>query len=324
MADQFLLEVKNLEKRFSMEQGFLSKSKGELRAVDDVSFTIKQGETLGMVGESGCGKTTVGRCILRLIEPSSGSIRFEGLELTSLSASALKNVRRDLQIIFQDPFGSLTPRMRIQKLLSEPLVVHGINSDADLRTEVTNMLERVGLRPEHMNRYPHEFSGGQRQRIAIARALMLYPKLIIADEPVSALDVSIQAQIINLMVRLQKELNLSYLLISHDLGVVKYMSDRIAVMYLGRIVELADRDNLYSQPFHPYTKALLSAIPVARPYHKGNKVYLGGEVPSPISPPRGCSFHPRCPDRVKACDQIQPAIKKIEEGHYVACHLNRK
>jgi oligopeptide/dipeptide ABC transporter ATP-binding protein len=321
MNDETLLEVENLKKEFPLEQGFLSKSKGTVQAVNGISFSINRGETLGLVGESGCGKTTVGRCIMRLLEPSSGSVRFEGQEITSLSRSELKKIRRHLQIIFQDPFGSLTPRMRVHSLLKEPLDVYGLNGEKSHRTEVADMLERVGLRPEQMNRYPHEFSGGQRQRIAIARALMLHPKLIVADEPVSALDVSIQAQIINLMVRLQKEFNLSYLLISHDLSVVKYMSDRIAVMYLGRIVEMADRETLYSKPFHPYTKALLSAIPVTRPDHKRNKIYLGGEVPSPINPPAGCSFHPRCSYRIAKCDQTEPAVKKIGQGHFVACHL---
>ena len=289
---------------FPLGQGFLTSKKGCVLAVDGVSFNIESGETLGLVGESGSGKTTVGRCILRLIEPTSGRVFFEDTELTSLHPQELKAMRRHMQIIFQDPYGSLTPRMRLSSILKEPLEVHSLGSEKQQKESIAAMLEKVGLRPEHMERFPHEFSGGQRQRIAIARALMLRPKLIVADEPVSALDVSIQAQILNLMVKLQREMGLSYLLISHDLGVIKYMSDRIAVMYLGKIVELANRDELYTNPQHPYTKALLSAIPQTKPGLRRERIQLNGEVPSPIRPPAGCHFHPRCPYRIESCDQV--------------------
>jgi len=315
-----LLSVDHLKKSFPVAQGPLTASKGWVHAVDDVSFVINPGETLGLVGESGCGKTTVGRCVLRLIEPTAGQIRFEGNEIAGLSRTAMKSLRRHMQIIFQDPYGSLTPRMRLRTILTEPQEVHGVGKPSERMEAAASMLQKVGLHPEHLHRYPHEFSGGQRQRIAIARALMLNPKLIIADEPVSALDVSIQAQILNLMVRLQGEMGLSYLFISHDLSVVKYMSDRIGVMYLGRIVEIADRDKLYRNPLHPYTEALLSAIPEAKVQRKRKGISLGGEVPSPMNPPSGCHFHPRCSYRVPECERIRPELRDVGEGHSVACH----
>jgi oligopeptide/dipeptide ABC transporter ATP-binding protein len=315
-----LLRVDHLKKYFPLARGPLTAKHGQVHAVDDVSFTINPGETLGLVGESGCGKTTVGRCLLRLIEPTAGQIRFEGTEIAGLSRMAMKGVRRNMQIIFQDPFGSLPPRMRLRTILTEPQEVHGVGSPPERMEAAMAMLQKVGLSSEHMHRYPHEFSGGQRQRIAIARALMLHPKLVIADEPVSALDVSIRAQILNLMVRLQAEMGLSYLFISHDLSLVKYMSDRIGVMYLGRIVELAGREELYRRPLHPYTEALLSAIlePKIQPKRKG--LYLGGEVPSPIAPPSGCHFHPRCPCRAPDCEEIRPELRDAGGGHWVACH----
>lgn len=319
---QALLKVEGLKKYFPLGRGLLGSAKGVVRAVDDLSFEIGSGETLGLVGESGSGKTTVGRCILNLIRPTAGSVRFEGQETVDLPPSSQKWLRRNMQIIFQDPFGSLTPRLRLYSLLKEPLEVHDLARGAEKKEIVAEMLSKVGLRPEQMSRFPHEFSGGQRQRIAIARALMLRPKLVVADEPVSALDVSIQAQIINLMVRLQKELGLSYLLISHDLSVVKYMSDRIAVMYLGRILETATRDDLYASPLHPYTEALMSAIPDPRPGQDSCRIHLEGEVPSPIKAPPGCHFHPRCKFRMDVCQETQPLLKDIGSGHRVACHLH--
>lgn len=298
-----------------------SRTKAVVRAVDGVSFELQKGETLGLVGESGSGKTTVGRCILRLIKPTSGDVLFDNMNVTRLPASELKKLRRQMQIIFQDPYGCLTPRLRIRTILKEPLEIHGIGTKADRTDRVVTILRRVGLRPEHMNRFPHEFSGGQRQRIAIARTLMVNPELIIADEPVSALDVSIQAQIINLLVALQRELGLSYLLISHDLSVVHYMCDRIAVMYLGKIVEMTTRSDLYFNPLHPYTQALLSAIPEPNTGPKREKILLGGEVPSPINPPAGCSFHPRCNYKMETCTKVEPLLKGVGDSHWVSCHL---
>ena len=318
---QPLLTVGLLKKHFPLDRGIFSGTKAMVRAVDSVSFEIQKGETLGLVGESGSGKTTVGRCILRLIKPTAGDVLFDNMNVTRLPSSGLKRLRRQMQIIFQDPYGCLTPRMRIRTLLREPLEIHGIGTKADQTDRVVTILRRVGLRPEHMNRFPHEFSGGQRQRIAIARTLMVNPELIIADEPVSALDVSIQAQIINLLVALQRELGLSYLLISHDLSVVHYMCDRIAVMYLGKIVEMTSRSELYLNPLHPYTQALLSAIPEPKTGPKREKILLGGEVPSPINPPQGCSFHPRCIYKMKACTRVEPELKGVGDGHWVSCHL---
>jgi oligopeptide/dipeptide ABC transporter ATP-binding protein len=316
-----LLKVAHLRKHFPLGRGILSVGKGYVRAVDGVSFDIQKGETLGLVGESGSGKTTLGRCILRLIEPTSGRVFFEDIDITALPHPRMREMRREIQIIFQDPFGSLTPRLRLHSILKEPLEVHHIGTSQEQETRVATILEKVGLRPEYASRFPHEFSGGQRQRIAIARALILNPKLVIADEPVSALDVSIRAQIINLLVRLQDDLGLSYLLISHDLSVVKYMSDRIAVIYLGKIVELSPRDDLYANPRHPYTEALLSAVPVPAVGNKRKRIVLGGEVPSAVNPPFGCSFHPRCNYRMEECDKIEPKLKDLGNGHFVVCHL---
>ena len=318
---QPLLTVGLLKKYFPLDRGIFSGVKAMVRAVDGVSFEIQKGETLGLVGESGSGKTTVGRCILRLIKPTAGDVLFDNMNVTHLPSSELKQLRRQMQIIFQDPYGCLTPRMRIRSILKEPLEIHGIGTKAEQTDRVVTILRRVGLRPEHMNRFPHEFSGGQRQRIAIARTLMVNPELIIADEPVSALDVSIQAQIINLLVALQRELGLSYLLISHDLSVVHYMCDRIAVMYLGKIVEMTSRSDLYLNPLHPYTQALLSAIPEPKTGPKREKILLGGEVPSPINPPEGCSFHPRCNYKVEACTMVEPLLKSVGDSHWVSCHL---
>ena len=318
---QPLLTVGLLKKYFPLDRGMFSRTKAVVRAVDGVSFELQKGETLGLVGESGSGKTTVGRCILRLIKPTSGDVLFDNMNVTRLPASELKKLRRQMQIIFQDPYGCLTPRLRIRTILREPLEIHGIGTKADHTDRVVTILRRVGLRPEHMNRFPHEFSGGQRQRIAIARTLMVNPELIIADEPVSALDVSIQAQIINLLVALQRELGLSYLLISHDLSVVHYMCDRIAVMYLGKIVEMTTRSDLYLNPLHPYTQALLSAIPEPNTGPKREKILLGGEVPSPINPPAGCSFHPRCNYKMETCTKVEPLLKGVGDSHWVSCHL---
>jgi oligopeptide/dipeptide ABC transporter ATP-binding protein len=317
--DKTLLKVVDLQKHFISGGKWLSTHKKVVKAVSKVSFAIDRGETLGLVGESGCGKTTVGKCIMRLIEPSSGKIYLEGTEVTGLDLRAMKAIGRDIQIIFQDPYGALTPRMRLNSLLREPLDVHNLGTPEERRAAVSEMLARVGLRPEYANRFPHEFSGGQRQRIAIARVLMLNPKLIVADEPVSALDVSIQSQIINLMVRLQRELGLSYLFISHDLGVVKYVSDRIAVMYLGRIVEMGSRDDIYLNPLHPYTVALLSAIPKPQVGRRIDQISIKGDIPSPINPPPGCAFHPRCRERGSECDQVEPELREVGRGHLVAC-----
>jgi oligopeptide/dipeptide ABC transporter ATP-binding protein len=316
-----ILTVGLLKKYFPLDRGIFSGTKATVRAVDGVSFEIQKGETLGLVGESGSGKTTVGRCILRLIEPTAGDVLFDNMNVTRLPSSELKQLRRRMQIIFQDPYGCLTPRMRIRAILKEPLEIHGIGTKAEHTDRVVTILRRVGLRPEHMNRFPHEFSGGQRQRIAIARTLMVNPELIIADEPVSALDVSIQAQIINLLVALQRELGLSYLLISHDLSVVHYMCDRIAVMYLGKIVEMSSRSDLYLNPLHPYTQALLSAIPEPKTGPKREKILLGGEVPSPINPPEGCSFHPRCNYKIEECTRVEPLLKGVGDSHWVSCHI---
>ncbi len=319
-----LLEVRNLAKHFPIGGGMFTKPVGVVRAIDGVSFTIKKGETLGLVGESGCGKTTTGRCILHLEQPTSGSVVFEGIDMVTLDAAELRAVRRRMQVIFQDPYSSLNPRMTVGQILAEPLKVHGIVPDTGERElRVRELLTQVGLLPQHARRYPHQLSGGQRQRVGIARALAMEPSLIICDEPVSALDVSIQAQIINLLEELQARLGLTYLFIAHDLSVVRHISDRVAVMYLGKIVELADRNAIYEEPLHPYTRALLSAVPIPDPKieAKRERTVLRGEVPSPLNPPSGCVFHPRCPIAVDRCSAEIPPLREIRPGHWAACHL---
>jgi oligopeptide transport system ATP-binding protein len=317
-----LLEVSHLKKYFPVKRGLFSHVIGQVRAVDDISFSIRRKETLGLVGESGCGKTTAGRTILRLLEPTSGEVRFDGRPVFELRREALRRLRRDMQVIFQDPYGSLNPRMTVGNIVGEALSVHGVARGAKRRAIVKELLEKVGLEASHVNRYPHEFSGGQRQRIGIARALALRPKFIVCDEPVSALDVSIQAQIINLLEQLQDEFELSYLFIAHDLAVVEHISDRVAVMYLGEIVELAASEALYATPLHPYTEALLSAIPVPDPRTKAKRIILPGDVPSPMNPPPGCRFHPRCPKRFEPCDGVPPPLEEVSPGHWVACYLH--
>jgi oligopeptide transport system ATP-binding protein len=319
-----LLQVSNLVKHFSVGGGLFGGPEGLVRAIDGVSFTLNRGETLGLVGESGCGKTTTGRCILQLERPTSGSILFEGVELTTLPAKELRAVRPRMQVIFQDPYSSLNPRMSIGDILAEPLKVHKVISDAGKRRDrVQELLAQVGLLPRHAERFPHQLSGGQRQRVGVARALAMNPSLIVCDEAVSALDVSIQAQIVNLLEDLQARLGLTYLFIAHDLSVVRHISDRIAVMYLGKIVELADRKALYEDPLHPYTKALLSAVPIPDPALEATRerTVLRGEVPSPLNPPSGCVFHPRCPIAVDRCSAAIPPLREIKPGHWAACHL---
>jgi len=318
-----LLEVQDLRTHFAVRGGLGIKRRGVVRAVDGVSLHVAPGETLGLVGESGCGKSTLGRTILRLIEPTSGQVRFEGNELTGLSRAELRPMRRHMQIIFQDPYGSLNPRMTVEATVGEAMRIHGLTRSAeDTRAKVVALLARVGLGDQHLDRYPHEFSGGQRQRIGIARALAVQPRFIVADEPVSALDVSIQAQIVNLLMDLQDELGLSYLFIAHDLKVVEQISHRVAVMYLGRVVELAPVAALQAAPRHPYTQALFAAVPEARPGKRRLRTLLSGDLPSPLDPPNGCAFHPRCPIAERGlCDKDRPELRSVGEGHQVACHL---
>jgi len=320
-AKAAVLAVRDLKKHFPISHGLLQRAAGTVFAVDGVSFTIGEGETLGLVGESGCGKSTVGRTVLRLIEPTAGHISISGTEITHLDKKALRPYRRQMQIIFQDPFSSLDPRMSAGDIVAEPLRVHRIAEGKDVKAKVAALFDRVGLRKAQMDSYPHQFSGGQRQRIGIARALALQPKLIVGDEPVSALDVSIQAQVLNLMLDLQREMGLAYLFISHNLAVVEYISHRIAVMYLGRIVEYTDKRTLFTRPMHPYTEQLLLVVPVPDPRVKRAKRVLQGDVPSPINPPSGCHFHTRCPYAVERCRVESPALREVRPGQMVACHL---
>ena len=320
-ANMPVLEVTDLKKHFPVKKGVLRRTVGQVYAVDGISFAIGVGETLGLVGESGCGKTTAGRAVLRLIEPTGGSIEVDGTDITHLSKSDLRPYRRQMQIIFQDPFSSLNPRMAAGDIVGEPLLVHGVANRRERQDQVAALFARVGLRPAQMTNYPHQFSGGQRQRIGIARALALGPKLIVGDEPVSALDVSIQAQVINLLQDLQRERQLSYLFISHNLAVVEHISHHIAVMYLGRIVEYADTRSIFTRAQHPYTEALLSAVPVPDPAIRRQKRVLQGDVPSPVKPPSGCHFHTRCPYAVPRCKIESPPLREIAPGHHVSCHL---
>jgi oligopeptide/dipeptide ABC transporter ATP-binding protein len=319
-GQEYLVEVKNLVKFFPVRAGLLQRVVAQVQAVDNISFSVKKGETLGLVGESGCGKTTVGRAMLRLIEPTSGEVSFEGKDVLSLRGNDLKVIRRDMQIIFQDPYASLDPRVPIGESVMEGLHIHKIGSPRERFDIMIETLKKVGLEDYHARRYPHEFSGGQRQRIGIARALALRPKFIVCDEPVSALDVSIQSQVLNILKDLQKEFGLTYLFIAHNLSVVEHISDRVAVMYLGKMVELTGRDELFKKPLHPYTQALMSAIPIPDPHLKRKRIILKGDVPSPLNPPSGCRFHPRCPIAEANCAVDEPAFRELRPNHWVACH----
>ncbi|ASA23055.1 ABC transporter ATP-binding protein [Paenibacillus donghaensis] len=316
-----ILEVTNLKKHYPIRKGLFSKQVGAVKAVDGITLSVEQGETLAVVGESGCGKSTTGRAILRLIEPTEGEIRFNGTDVRSLNPEQLRRFRTDMQMVFQDPYASLDPRWTVQRILEEPMRTHESAANSELKNRVAQLMEVVGLSPYQAGRFPHEFSGGQRQRIGIARALALNPKFIVCDEPVSALDVSIQAQVLNLMQDLQQQYGLTYMFISHDLSVVKFISDRVAVMYLGRIVELAPTKELFANPQHPYTKALMSAVPVPNPELKKTRIVLTGDVPNPETPPSGCAFHPRCPFAMDRCRSEEPVLRELESGHQVSCHL---
>jgi oligopeptide/dipeptide ABC transporter ATP-binding protein len=317
-----LVEVVHVKKYFPIRKGVLSREVARVHAVDDVSFAVTEGETLGLVGESGCGKSTLGRTIVRLLEPTAGDVVFGGRSIGKLGARGLRPLRREMQMVFQDPYASLNPRKRVGSIVGDPMKIHGIGSKAERKQRVQELLDVVGLSPEHYNRFPHEFSGGQRQRIGVARALALRPKLVVADEPVSALDVSVQAQVINLLDQLQDEFKLTYIFIAHDLGVVRHVSDRIAVMYLGKLVELSPAEELYTRPVHPYTEALLSAVPIPDPdlSDKRERIVLQGDVPSPIDPPSGCRFHPRCRYMTDVCRDVEPPLTDYGNGHFAACH----